>query len=210
MRFGLLHAALSWHIVGALLALALILMHAAGNFHPRTGTYALCSLIALVVSGIIGKQLDRLAPRLAARAALRTLTSDGEERLEALVGVLDTKQRQSRRLDLLRRNRHGKSLDERVASSPPWDLAYYNLDASVEEIPSLLHRPRQTSVRTAQSRREMQASLSKDLRQAIGLELFCLRLIRIWRYLHTMLSGLTLILILWHLEYVATLLLGSR
>jgi hypothetical protein len=56
----------------------------------------------------------------------------------------------------------------------------------------------------------MQASLSKELRQAIGLEKFLLRLIRIWRYLHIMLSGLTLILILWHLEYAATLLLSSR
>ncbi len=58
-RFGLLHTALSWHVVGGILALALILAHSAGNYHPRTGSYALYSLIALVVSGIIGKQLDR-------------------------------------------------------------------------------------------------------------------------------------------------------
>jgi hypothetical protein len=56
----------------------------------------------------------------------------------------------------------------------------------------------------------MQASLSEELRQAIGLERFFLRLVRIWRCLHVMLSGLTLILILWHLEYAATLLLSAR
>ncbi|PWT72807.1 MAG: hypothetical protein C5B60_09070 [Chloroflexi bacterium] len=213
MRFGLLHTALSLHIVGGLVALVLILMHAAGNFHARTGTYALYSLIALVVSGIIGKQLDRVAPRLAARIALRTVTQEGEERLEALVGVLDTKQRQSRRVDSQRRDGHRKSLGEHeVSISPwePWDLAYYDLDASADEIPSLLHRPYSSTVHPTPSGTGMQASLSKELRQAIGLEEFFLRLIRIWRYLHIMLSGLTLILILWHLEYAATLLFSAR
>jgi hypothetical protein len=213
MRFGLLHTALTWHIIGGLLALALIVMHAAGNFHPRTGTYALCSLIALVVSGIIGKQLDRVAPRLAARVALRTVTREGEERLEALVGALNTKQRQIRRIDSLRRDRHRKSPDEHEVSIPPWepwDLAYYDLDASADEIPSLLHRPSSSTVHPTLGGTGMQASLSEELRQAIGLEKFFLRLIRIWRYLHITLSGLTLILILWHLEYAATLLFNAR
>jgi hypothetical protein len=213
MRFGLLHLALTWHIIGGLLALALIVMHAAGNFHPRTGTYALCSLIALVVSGIIGKQLDRIAPRLAARVALRTVTREGEERLEALVGVLNTSQRQTRRVDSPRRDRHRKSPDEHEASVPPWDpwdLAYFDLDAPADEIPSLLHGPSSSTVHPTLGGPGMQASLSEELRQAIGLEKFFLRLIRIWRYLHITLSGLTLILILWHLEYAATLLFNAR
>jgi hypothetical protein len=213
MRFGLLHTALSWHIIGGLLALALIVMHTAGNFHPRTGTYALYSLIALVLSGIIGKQLDRVAPRLAARVALRTVTQEGEERLEALVGVLNTKQRQIRRVDALRRDSHRKSLDEQEVSAPPWepwDLAYYDLDASAVEIPSLLHRSCASTERPTPGGTGMQASLSEELRQAIGLEKLFLRLIRIWRYIHIMLSGLTLILILWHLEYAATLLFSAR
>ena len=213
MRFGLLHVALSWHILGGLLALALILMHAVGNFHPRTGTYALTSLIALVVSGIIGKQLDRVAPRLAAQTALHTVTKEGEERLDELVSVLDTKQRQTRPTGPWRRERRRMPPGEHKGSihpQEPWDLAYYNLDATADEIPSLLHRQRHSSVRPAPSGTGMQASLSEELRQAIALERFFLRLTRVWRYLHTVLSGLTLILILWHLEYAATLLFRAR
>jgi hypothetical protein len=44
----------------------------------------------------------------------------------------------------------------------------------------------------------------------MGMERLCLHLIRVWRYLHTALSVLTLILILWHLEFAATLLLAAR
>ena len=54
------------------------------------------------------------------------------------------------------------------------------------------------------------ASESSEIRQAIGIERLCLRLIRVWRYLHTALSVLTLALILWHLEFAATLLLAAR
>ena len=208
LRYGLLHAALSWHMVGGILALILILMHAAGNFHPRTGTYALCSLIALVVSGIIGKQLDRIAPRLAARAALKTLASDGEERLEALVGGL-SRRRETRRAQAARR----KKAEERGTSSTAWeswDLAYFNLDARAEDIPSLMHHPRPTSAYPPPGGAAALAAESDEIRQAIGMELFCLRLIRVWRYLHTALCWLTLVLILWHLEYAVTLLFNAR
>jgi hypothetical protein len=207
-RRGLLHAALAWHIVGGLLAFLLILMHAAGNFHPRTGTYALCSLTALVVSGIIGKQLDRIAPRLAARSALKTLTSDGEERLEALVGTLDRK-RETLRALATRRKRTGEQAAT-GAGWEPWDLAYYTLDARAEEIPSLLHHARPASPYPPPTGTAALASESDEIRRAIGMELFYLRLIRVWRYLHIALSWLTLVLILWHLEYAATLLLGTK
>jgi hypothetical protein len=195
-------------MVGGLLAFLLILMHAAGNFHPRTGTYALCSLTALVVSGIIGKQLDRIAPRLAARAALKTLTSDGEERLEALVGTLE-RRRETRRALAIRRKR-ATELDGTGAGWEPWDLAYYTLDARAEEIPSLLQQTRPTSPYPPPTGTTALASESSEIRRAIGMELFYLRLIRVWRYLHIALSWLTLILILWHLEYAVTLLLGAR
>ena len=207
-RHGLLHTALSWHMVGGLLALLLILMHAAGNFHPRTGTFALCSLIALVVSGIIGKQLDRIAPRLAARAALKTLTSDGEERLEALVGTLD--QRRQTRRALIARRKQTREQGAAGAAHEPWDLAYYNLDAKAEEIPSLLRHPGKSSAFSPADETVALASASDDIRRAIGMELFFLRLIRAWRYLHTMLCWVTLALILWHLEYAATLILTTR
>lgn len=204
LRLGLLHTALSWHMVGGVLALALILMHAAGNFHPRTGTYALISLIALVVSGIIGKQLDRIAPRLAAKSALKTVSSDGEERLDALVGALDTKARMQA-IQAPRRDRVAPK-----TPSDPWDLAYYDLSATADEIPSILYQPRPITPPLDRSGSEELLFESEGIREAIGMELLCLRLIRVWRRVHTVLSVLTLILILWHLEYAATLLLNAR
>lgn len=205
-RFGLLHTALSWHVVGGILALALILAHSAGNFHPRTGSYALYSLIALVVSGIIGKQLDKIAPRLAARAALKTLTADGEERLDALVGTLPHK-RQRRR----ERSRPISEQTRQAASSAPWDLAYYDLSAPPEQIPALLHQQHSGRGRPAAPTTEgALASEAVTIRQQMGMEQLCLHLIRAWRYLHTALSVVTLALILWHLEFAATLLLAAR
>jgi hypothetical protein len=205
-RFGLLHTALSWHVVGGILALALIFAHSAGNFHPRTGSYALYSLIALVVSGIIGKQLDRIAPRLTARAALKTLTFEGEERLDALVSTLAHK-RQRRR----ERSRPLSQQTRQAASSAPWDLAYYDLSVPPDEIPVLLHQQQRGSARPASPGVEgALVSEAVAIRQEMGMERLCLHLIRVWRYLHTALSVLTLILILWHLEFAATLLLAAR
>jgi len=201
-RFGLLHTALSWHVVGGVLGLALILAHAAGNFHPRTGTYALCSLIALVITGVIGRQLDRIAPRIAARYALKTLTSDGEERLDTLVSALNERSatRRERRQAATRQSEPGA----------PWDLAYYDLRATDDQIPALLNQQTRGRAHAVSASSGAQAAESLDLRRAIGFERLCLDLIRVWRYLHTALSVLTLVLILWHLEFAATLLLSAR
>lgn len=212
---GLLHGALRWHIAGGVLALLLILMHAAGNFHPRTGTYALVSLIALVVSGIVGKALDRVAPHLAARAALGALTGDGEDRLDSLVVALDATQRNE-----LSRSRTMRlpSKTERVRT--PWDLAYYDLDMAPEEIPGLLTTQMSavSRERRAQSARSTPTpvspksivSASAAVRRKMDAERFYLRLVRVWRVIHTLLSISTLALILWHLEFAATLLLNAR
>ena len=42
----------------------LLFMHSFGNFNPRSGTFALYGMIALVISGFVGRLLDRLMPRL--------------------------------------------------------------------------------------------------------------------------------------------------
>lgn len=213
---GLLHTALTWHVAGGALALALILMHAAGNFHPRTGSYALYSLIALVVSGFIGRLLDRISPRLAAKAALQALTADGEERLETLVdGLVRQPTARDDRQRNVRRSRK---------TGVPWDIAYYDLSAGPGEIPALLNRRGETMSHRAapQHAHEMpgpasdsvvksaMASESAAIGRAIGTERLFLHLVRVWRYLHTAISVVTLALILWHLEYAATLLIGAR
>jgi uncharacterized membrane protein YdcZ (DUF606 family) len=207
-----LHTMLSWHIVGGMLGLLLILMHAAGNFHPRSGTYALYALLALVASGIIGRLIDRLAPRYMAGAALQTLTSDGEERLEVLVGTLGEQKRPAQET----RSRASQS----KASGTPMDLAYYDLEVDPEAIPTLLRQQTPAAgaaggAPLAAARREPSrpvdlAGATTVIQRAIGSERFYRQLVRVWRRLHTLLSLLTLGLLLWHLEYATVLLIGAR
>ncbi len=73
-KAGQLNASLHWHIFLAMLSLALLLMHSFGNLNARTGTYALYGLIALVVSGFVGRLMDRIMPRLIASGLAKTLT----------------------------------------------------------------------------------------------------------------------------------------
>jgi len=81
---GKLNSALNWHICFAVVGLALLFMHSFGNFNPRTGTYALYGMIALVLSGFIGRILDQLMPRLMAEEVRKALTSEGEDQIEAI------------------------------------------------------------------------------------------------------------------------------
>jgi hypothetical protein len=81
---GQLHASLQWHIFLAIMGLALLLMHSFGNFNARTGTYALYGLLALVVSGLVGCLVDRIMPRLIAAEVAKTLTAQGEDRVESI------------------------------------------------------------------------------------------------------------------------------
>lgn len=75
---------LIWHVVGGLLGLLLIWMHTTGNLDESSGTATFYGLIGVVASGLVGRLLDHLCPRLAASAALQTLNARGEERLEEL------------------------------------------------------------------------------------------------------------------------------
>ncbi len=220
---GRLHTFLAWHMVGGLLGLLLILMHAAGNFNPRTGTYALYGLIGVVVSGIIGRVLDRFSPRLAANAALEALSASGEDRLddleEELAAIADGE-----------RARH-QALQEQGARGTPWDIAYYDLDPEVEDIPHLLRQGvrgesgpildlKQLSGPLAVSRshytqaaHQSTGALARQaagIQRAMGREQFYLQLVRVWRRLHLLISLAALGLLIWHLEYAATLLLGAK
>jgi hypothetical protein len=222
---GRLHTFLAWHMVGGLLGLVLILMHAAGNFNPRSGTYALYGLIGLVVSGIIGRVLDRLSPRLAAKAALQSLSASGEERLDDLEDELAAiaDDAQARRA----------ALQEQGMRGTPWDLAYYDLDPEIEEIPTLLRQGvrgesgaildlKELSGPLAVPRAQYQyipahhqstgalARQAAGIQRSLGREQFYLQLIRAWRRLHILISLVALGLLIWHLEYAATLLIGAK
>ncbi len=79
---GGLNAVLNWHMCFGTISLVMVFLHAFGNYNPRTGTYALYGMIALVISGIIGRILDRLMPRMITQEAVRTLTAQGNDRIE--------------------------------------------------------------------------------------------------------------------------------
>jgi hypothetical protein len=81
---GKLNSSLGWHICFAIVGLELICLHSFGNFNPRSGTYALYGLIALVISGAIGRLLDRLLPRLIAGEVHKALTTTGDDRVESI------------------------------------------------------------------------------------------------------------------------------
>jgi hypothetical protein len=224
---GRLHTFMAWHVAGGLLGLLLILMHAVGNFNPRSGTYALYGLIGIVISGLIGRVLDRFAPRLATKAALQALGASGEERLDDLeqeLGVLAGDQRARR-----------DALEEAEAQGTPWDLAYYDLDPEVEDIPALLSQgvrsdtgpildltqisgplvaqPSRQQPRLSAARRQSTSAVMRQaaaIQRSMGREKFYLSLVRVWRRVHILVSLVALGLLIWHLEYAVTLLMGAR
>lgn len=225
---GKLHTFMAWHMTGGILGLLLILMHAAGNFNPRTGTYALYGLIGVVISGFIGRAIDRLAPRKAAKAALEALSASGEERLDDLEQEMDAL------ADDVRAQQEALSQPE--SQGTPWDLAYYDLDPQIADIPGLLSQgvrsdsgpildltqisaplvaqPSQRLRRLSATERHQNtgalARLAGEVQRALAREQFYLSLVRVWRRVHTLVSLVALGLLLWHLEFAATLLLGAK
>ncbi len=87
---GQLNVAQNWHIFFATTGIAFIFMHSFGNFNAKTGTYALYSLIALIISGFVGRALDRIVPWLIAREVDKVLTPQGEDRVESISRNLQT------------------------------------------------------------------------------------------------------------------------
>jgi len=87
---GKLNASLQWHIAFGIIGLALLCLHSFGNLNPRSGTYALWGMIALVISGMIGRTLDHFTPRKIAKAASQALTAQGEDRVESLTRNLQS------------------------------------------------------------------------------------------------------------------------
>lgn len=85
---GSLNASLHWHISFGIIALCLVFLHSFGNFEPVSGTYALLGLITLVISGVVGRALDRFVPRLITREVNIALTEQGDDRIDAVTQAL--------------------------------------------------------------------------------------------------------------------------
>lgn len=227
---GKLNAALNWHIGFGLMGLGLLILHSFGNFNPRSGTYALYGMLALVMCGIVGKGLDRLIPRLIAREVRKALTGSGEDRIErisqklqALAEERDPRQ-QARKSPanlslaglLFGKGRPGESMHgapveatrERslagVSLPPSWDLAYITLEETPHELRPSLGATGQQAPNLKNQIYELQV-----VQQALQKEQFYRYVLRYWRALHIFLALVTLGLTAWHIIYALQLLVPT-
>jgi hypothetical protein len=234
---GKLYVSLQWHICFAILGLVFLFLHSFGNFNPRSGTYALYGMIALAVSGVIGRLLDSLGPRLIAGEAHKSLTARGEDRVESIsqklqaIVVHNTEAVQG--FPTTGENRTVASSPVSLSGGPisnhfpfeyrnqplhtPWDLAYISLEATPQELGREAGQYRFVPDKKSElarpgalmpGAREHIAEL-QEVEQAMQRERFYRYIIRYWRKLHVLLVFITLGLLLWHLIYAAQLLLPT-
>jgi hypothetical protein len=230
---GGLRSALGWHMCFAWMGLALVSMHSFGELNSRSGTYALYGLVALVISGLVGRALDRLVPRLIAGEVHKVLTEQGADRIETIsqklqaivvyntqdirgFSILDKGQDEGKHT--LASQTQGRTMTWRDQSlHAPWDLAYISLDATPQELgreagqfrfipdkKSEFLRPGALMPGTQEQLREL-----TEVQQAMRRELFYRYVTRYWRTLHIALALLTLGLLTWHIVYALQLLLPA-
>jgi len=226
---GKLHASLNWHMFFAITGLILLLMHSFGNFNPVSGTYAFCGMIALTLSGLVGRVLDRLIPRIITSEVSKALTVQGEDRVttisqklqaivvhntqEELQGIpLDTKGALPMPVQGSRLN--STFLDTTTKLSTPWDLAYISLEPTQQELdrdaPHYRFVPDKKSPLTrpgaAMPGAQEQISALQNVQRAMQREQFYRYVIRYWRVVHLLLALLTIGLVIWHLIFAAHIL----
>ncbi len=230
-QIGGLRSSLGWHMCFAIIGLALLGMHSFGEFNPRTGTYALYGMVALVISGLIGRLLDRLMPRLIAGEADQALTAQGEDRIETISEKLQAmvvhntrglrgfatreKTADSTSRALAPVSQAGKLSGREQALRMPWDLAYISLESTPQELSretgsfrlvpdkkSDLLRPGALMPGTQEHMEELD-----EVRRAMQHELFYRYVIRYWRRFHILLALTTIGLLIWHIVYALQLML---
>lgn len=225
---GQLHATLDWHIAFGVMGFALLLMHSFGNFNPRSGTYALYGMIAMVISGFIGRLLDHALPRQIAAEVRKALTAQGEDRLENIsqqlqsIVIHNTQQLRGVKMDAPSPAGTGAksfmpSPGAKAQAQPlptSWDLAYISLEATPQEVSRDAQQYRfvpdkqSTLLRPGALIPGAQAHLSalEEVQQALAREQFYRHIIRYWRVFHISLAFLTVALTVWHITYALELL----
>ncbi len=228
---GQLHASLNWHVFFALMSLVMIFLHSFGNFEPISGTFALYGLIAMTISGFIGRLLDRVLPRLIAVEVQKVLTEQGDDRIANISQKLEAIVVHQTQKEL-----HGFKVGKRDTeptpvpakrSSPnsmsfigdmlhkPWDLAYISLEPTQQELDrqgthyrfipdkkSALNRPEALLPGAEEQMSELQ-----EMHTAMQREQFYRYIIRLWRVFHICLALVTIGLVTWHLIFATTILL---
>ncbi len=232
-ELGGLRASLGWHMCFALMGLAFLGMHSFGELNPRSGTYALYGMLALVISGLVGRVLDRLMPRLIATEAHKALTIEGDDRLDtisqklqAIVGHNTQHIRgfaaphhksgtppASNSLVPLPPNRPANWREQTLHT--PWDLAYISLELTPQElsqesgqyrfVPDKKSGLMQPGAMMPGTQEQMDEL--EDVQQAMRRELFYRYITRYWRRFHILLALVTLGLVVWHIVYALQLML---
>jgi hypothetical protein len=216
---GKLNAALNWHICFGVIALVMVFLHAFGNYNPRTGTYALYGMIALVISGAIGRVLDRMLPRIIAQNVRKALTAQGDDRIESISrNVYSTLKHKKQDLRTSQPLSNAVALPD-ISGRPkvseeqdPWnmDVAYISLEQT-----SLKSGRDNSQYRSLNRSATLYPSAQKEIRaieevqQAIQQETFFRYIIRYWRIFHICLAILTVALTLWHIEYALSLVIPA-
>src|SRR5579863_4610615 len=228
---GQLHAALNWHVFLALTALALLFMHGFGHFLPISGTFALYGLIVLVISGVIGRILDRVMPRLIAREVDKALTAQGDDRVEVVskqlqaIVVHNTQKLRGFHIPPIQSTPTSPTSQSPTASGlpvvsskqslhVPWDLAYISLEPTQQELDrdaphyrflpdkkSALNSPGTRMPGTDEHVAELQA-----IHRAMQRKQLYRYIIRYWRVLHICLAFISIGLVIWHIIFACTLL----
>jgi hypothetical protein len=226
-RIGQLNKSLHWHVSLGVIALVFVFLHSFGNFNPRTGTYALYGMIALVISGFVGRTIDRLAPRAIAVEVDKALTPQGDDRAEIiqenLHSLVDHTVQEPHSLPVSSAHYHGASTNHalynptsQIGSTLPssWDIAYISLAETPQEVQNMPHYrfvpdrksplndPKALIPGLTDHVQELES-----IQQAMGREQFYRALIRYWRVFHVGLVIVTIGLTLWHLEYAAQLII---
>jgi hypothetical protein len=216
-RVGKLNGSLQWHISFGIIALVFLFLHSFGNFNPRTGTYALWGMIALVISGIVGRFLDRIVPKLIAQQVKQALTEQGEDRVEYHTRTIQSIVSYNRQeLQSLKPQKAGsRSVKKPLMTA--WDLAYISLEETPQEL-----RQNETHYRFVPDRKSdldkpeaLMPGVREQLKElysvqsALKREEYYRGIIRYWRFVHVLLVFITIGLTLWHLEYAAALLIPT-
>ncbi|GCF10429.1 hypothetical protein [Dictyobacter arantiisoli] len=229
-KIGQLNNSLNWHICFGTAAIVILLIHSFGNFNPRSGTYALYGMIALVISGFIGRIIDRLVPRQITKEVRKALTEQGDDRIENISrNVQDIVAYNTQNLRAFKTDAApgpaGLPQTRLVASNPTslggstlpssWDIAYLTLDETPQEVSrnnqqyrfvpdrkSSLARPGALVPGYNQQIEELQL-----VQHALQREQYYRALIRYWRIFHVLLVLTTIGLTIWHLVYAGQLLL---
>jgi hypothetical protein len=224
---GELNGVLNWHVCFGVLAVLMVFMHSYGNYNPRTGTYALYGMIALAISGLVGRMLDRIMPRLITKQVSKVLTNQGEDRVELLWGELRSDGTKNRS-----KSRAFPSLWGKIASplsfsgivapkrqdslQDGWDMAYVSMETptrnkksgtNLYRVPPDPRSPFASGGVAAPVQERIE--VIEEAEQALEQESVYRYVIRIWRVFHITLAVVTVAVTLWHIEYAFALIIPA-